>query len=891
MADIEDIESCDFANISEPVAEPELEPEQMGILPPNHPLLRRFQLSLREHLLRTKNQLENEITEIRYQVKAKEEHREQQGLALYDMQNKIGYQEHQIKEISAQIDEHIEKRQQEESSVDSLKKEYDEKIKLTRNQKMLYHNRMMELEDLQSLGSNIKKWAYEVEDEVKNAKRIVSRDAQLQKQLSEEKRKSDILFYRLDMEVKKKEAELETICQDEIAIKEVVNVLNMSIADANTDLEALQNEHKRLVQAWSEVIIAIQLRDKILFQVQDDIRKQREEIKLNSNGIESVKKQIAREMELNRKLESFRQRMTDDMNVLKRDCQREMDTLIGLQAKLDEFPDFLARTEADLQEASREGTKLITEIRRLDFTIDKNYQKKFKTEEAILKLAQDQLITDKASAYRLKLLNKAQEQRRNVDLSLSKVQNQLALAMLDVEKLRSVLFKTKNENEKIQENLNKAEAKSNSLEDELKHVQDKIEIKMKRFEKLNSQVEEIQSAVGDESGNPTEIKIKQLEKTIQVGEHQIREHQQFWIMLQNHYVNLTHKRSDQLHEIQVTRKQLSIIKQKSLKVEQQLEISENKTRDLKLDIQKFTSKLELLNEKIYTKRKDHDEEESEYEHEQAELSQKLKDTEIGTLKLEKDINDLQNEIELNKDLVLDKHREALSWETKHKLIEETIDWSKTERSLNGEIGAMKIEIHRMNIRYQQLKRAQEKLVQDLEHCVMHREQIFVNATVKEHIDAKKKKYKNSSQAQVKLEEIRNKSKVIQNEIVFLSEKRIVDSRNNIERMIYLLRKIQTDLSEVVTKDAQIRLEIDEALLLKHANLEQIVRKQNRAKAFRKLSLAKGPQKPVRSESTIQQQLENQSEMNDCLMVIVHTLTNDYPDKKTFFAKIINYLKE
>ncbi|TDG39129.1 hypothetical protein AWZ03_014449, partial [Drosophila navojoa] len=154
------------------------------------------------------------------------------------------------------------------------------------------------------------------------------------------------------MEVKKKEAELQSIAEDEVAIKEVVNVLNMSIADANTDLEALQNEHKRLIQAWSEVIIAIQQRDKILFQVQDNIRKQKESIKLNSNGIEAVKKQISREMELNKKLESFKQRLADDMSNLSRECQRELEALLSLQTKLDEFPEFLARTEADLQEAT-----------------------------------------------------------------------------------------------------------------------------------------------------------------------------------------------------------------------------------------------------------------------------------------------------------------------------------------------------------------------------------------------------------------------------------------------------------------------------------------------------------------------------------------------------------
>jgi len=39
---------------------------------------------------------------------------------------------------------------------------------------------------------------------------------------------------------------------------------------------------------------------------------------------------------------------------------------------------------------------------------------------------------------------------------------------------------------------------------------------------------------------------------------QVREHQQFWIMLQNHFVNLSQKRNDQLNEIQVTRKRKSL---------------------------------------------------------------------------------------------------------------------------------------------------------------------------------------------------------------------------------------------------------------------------------------------------------------------------------------------
>jgi len=143
--------------------------------------------------------------------------------------------------------------------------------------------------------------------------------------------------------------------------------------------------------------------------------------------------------------------------------------------------------------------------------------------------------------------------------------------------------------------------------------------------------------------------------------------------------------------------------------------------------------------------------------------------------LEETINDLQNEIELQKDFVIDNHRETLSWETKYKLLEETIEWSKLERSVNGEIGQMKTEIHRMTIRYAQLKRAQESLVLDLEHCVMHREQIFVNASVKEHLQGKLKKLKNASHVQVRLDEVHNRTKLISNEIKLLSESRVIDS--------------------------------------------------------------------------------------------------------------------
>ena len=69
---------------------------------------------------------------------------------------------------------------------------------------------------------------------------------------------------------------------------------------------------------------------------------------------------------------------------------------------------------------------------------------------------------------------------------------------------------------------------------------------------------------------------------------------------------------------------MSIIKQKSLKVDQQLEQSENTTKELNRDIQIYQSKLELLNTKIAKKRLQHESEENECEQEHFSLLERLK---------------------------------------------------------------------------------------------------------------------------------------------------------------------------------------------------------------------------------------------------------------------------
>lgn len=174
-----------------------------------------------------------------------------------------------------------------------------------------------------------------------------------------------------------------------------------------------------------------------------------------------------------------------------------------------EIPNLLDKTEADLNEAKREGTELETKIRRLQWVIDKWNNKKYELEEAILKLAQDQLISDKASGYRMKLIRNAQEKRRNMELALAQAQNQLANTLLEIDRLKGNNTRLSLENEQLKENLKQLELHGDDLNNEIKKIQDQTDLKTIRLEKLMKQYDEITHPKGEVE---TTIEVKVIEK-------------------------------------------------------------------------------------------------------------------------------------------------------------------------------------------------------------------------------------------------------------------------------------------------------------------------------------------------------------------------------------------
>lgn len=204
-------------------------------------------------------------------------------------------------------------------------------------------------------------------------------------------------------------------------------------------------------------------------------------------------------------------------------------------------------------------------------------------------------------------------------------------------------------------------------------------------------------------------------------------------------------------------------------------------------------------------------EESNCQNSHAALLDKLKEREISFLHLEQELADREREIERTKELVLEKHHEALSWETKWKLAEEAKKYQHAELSATGEIGLIKSEIHRMEVRYSQLKRAQEKLSQDMESCVGHRDHVYEKACAREKLPDTKGRSRNNGQHRIN--EIKNKMKQARNEIASV-ERNISEVTIQKEEMLNELKKLKDTIDNERLQDSLLRGEIEQTILLK-----------------------------------------------------------------------------
>lgn len=364
----------------------------------------------------------------------------------------------------------------------------------------------------------------------------------------------DVFVLSLEAEVRSRENQLNDINEQLKESTTHLEKFNRNLTDVNSDCEALQHEEKRLMQAWGEVIVSIQQRDKMLAAVNQELHEEYEKHKDLRGHIEGSRKEIRRQAVHNEKLEGFLNRLIGDWQSLEKQLERETCEMEKILANYNTKLAIHEQTEEDLKRSQREGVILENQLKTMKQKIEMQAKHKLVVEEQILDLLQEQISTDKAGQYRARILRENQEKRRNLEVQITATDNELSRILLDLEMVRGSIVRYQEMQDKFHKDEDEMKGILAKQEEDLRGTLTQINLRQRTLDSVSKKLDEVVEALGGREVSPEESRIVELKHQLMILDGKMNESQSIWLKLQHHLVNLNEKRFRQTNEIYIARK-------------------------------------------------------------------------------------------------------------------------------------------------------------------------------------------------------------------------------------------------------------------------------------------------------------------------------------------------
>ncbi|CAD6201324.1 GSCOCG00000125001-RA-CDS [Cotesia congregata] len=858
--------------------------ESLKVLDPEDPLMKRFQEALKTHLVKINKNLTEEINELKVTCKETNKKREEKGLEMYEAQREISRQQTAVEKYRKLLEDIKQSREEKECHLIELKEIRNRVRNETEEENRRAEEMLREIESTSSLYKRFSEYEQEISDRMAVAERMSQKDATVEREMIRQKQEADYILWKLSEEIWRLEKEIDDL-RRQIEIKnEEKLVVTQTVADADADLGGLQRERKDLMDAWNSVISSIVQRDKVFDELSHERLTMRESFKTLLTRIEKVKKDTQKEMENNEKLTEIKSRLEEEVRCIDAGYGAQNDQAEAMQYRIDKLNNQIDYYDTQVGALSYEFQGLKNEEKSLDQELDKLAHQKKTLENDVSTKLEDKVIQDKAVRSLTKVLRDTRETANQLELSMIQTENQYGKNLLNLERLTSDVSSRKEDLEELAHSNSVREKELADLQGQVEKYNSLIERKQKQIVELNKKIDEINSKEGGGIDMaPQDIKIASLEKSIEEFDAKNQESQQQWLRQESLLVRLTQEQDVQLDEINRLSKQIMIMEQKNLKLERLLENEKKTEKNIDRRMNELHQRLIKTNAILAEQKELKDQLQDKNFITKDEFTKKLQDEETELIKLENNIRDLAEEKSLLEDKLRAAHSEYLSWEKKVKVAAETSRVIKEEQNPGGEVAVMKSEIHKMEMRLLHLKKAQEKMIKDMEHCVVRREMIMDAALAKE-----QKNLRGSHNKQVmfekrmegrrmKIKQISKENKSLENQILELqAEKNILE--------------IETDENKKLLKDYEdeiyeIDKQIAEAELMKHHKLECLVRKQRKIGLLQKVR--EGKYKMFhKSEAILNDELERQRILNGDLIEIMEQTSRDFPHLKDDIKKIL-----
>ncbi|MGH0128960.1 UNVERIFIED_CONTAM: hypothetical protein FKN15_057803, partial [Acipenser sinensis] len=686
------------------------------------------------------------------------------------------------------------------------------------------------------------------------------------------------------------ESEIAKCCRVIERKQSTINLYNKKIDNIHTktggeELGPVAIQIKNLSKEIEQQSSAISSMQQYWLQQQNELvffTKEREE---QAVSVETLKKHLTI---LQQKKVRTENEIQQELNEQK-DIERHMKNLSNDMLKLN----MLLSKNNSLKEVLQQGNSLMenefvhklkdhakkfSELTLLRTLIEKECATKLELGDKILHKMQEQMTLDKSAKYARRQTEKLASHKRALELQLTKLENDLGQVTLETNNSNIRLSSLQKTLATLDEEMHHKHELISCSESEIAKCCRVIERKQSTINLYNKKIDNIHTKTGGEELGPVAIQIKNLSKEIEQQSSAISSMQQYWLQQQNELVFFTKEREEQAVSVETLKKHLTILQQKKVRTESEIQQELNEQKDVERHMKNLSNdmlKLNMLLSKNNSLKEALQQGNSLME---TEFMHKLKEAERESIEMQMKLERLQEEKERLLNSLVEAERQIMLWEKKTQLGKETRDAVDSDIG-KGEMRSMRAEIHRMEVRYGQLMKQQEKLLREMEAVVARRETIVTRGEAQNKMEKKQpthSEFHNKMQAlQKKIEETQKQAGECNGVIQLLQ-----DTQKSLSSTLDEKHKLVTELQATTDMMTQ---ELKQLQDKKERNFSRFLAFQTRLKHFQ--SVKDGTYSPLVKTEALESEIQKQEDRIHAVSTIIDRICHEYPQHQGALRKL------
>ncbi|KAL5104888.1 Coiled-coil domain-containing protein 40 [Taenia crassiceps] len=876
------------SNAEAPEAEDcrENDEEELTVLHPDHPLMKRFQEALKKMLKEHISKADIELREKTEELKCVKNTHLELGSELYNAQQELSKFQSQLQKKHKENLERQARRVKMDEQLAVLHKQF----KKTQMDYNLEYKKMIAMrEEVDNLALRLfylNNAKLEVKSDINIMQRAAEKASTELSKAEEEKLHQDMVAHRMQQTVDQLTEDCELLKEQLVAAEEELRSGESVLKDMESQVFGIKTDRKRLMAHWTTSLISLQRRNEAYAELMRDFEKKQDEMTKVTSETEGIKRDITAEQEKHERLTLQLHRTQGDIESAKKELERLQASHEEMRKEYAQTQRILSETERTLENANSIQRDLNQETKLLQKRLEKELIKKHELEDRIDVLLRDKLSATKTSAYVKKMATNVHDQSRELEAQAAVLENTLANDALEVARIRAETKVMEEQAKGLEGEITKRAEDFAALQQKINQANLTVQRKQNHIDALNRKLQHLLKDTGGIELGPLEIMRNHLIKSIAAKQEEIGTLEQQWLREQTELMNRVKEKENLSEELSRQQVCLAVLNRKKLRLDSEINNIEKEKTQLNRDLVQLQNSMVRLNKRIFEQRSSGSALEQENRLAEEDFMRRIREKETQAVEAEAQLEDAVREKEDLLAELLETERHILLWEKRVQLVNETRQAVDSASGL-AELRAIRVEIHRMEARKAQIARQQEQLIQALEKSVQKRDSIITRSECAKSVKAKETLTKNTLLREI--EDLRSK--------ILDYKKTIGEFDEESERLEAESKRLEGDLEakycacEAVRKrSVELTKQLQQLAEYRQKNLIELQMRQHASRYWEQL-LAGRYRRICPTRQAARGERERQIGRMRSMLAVVDRLTSEFPMVKHDLSVVRQILTE